>query len=83
MSWLSAMAIGFSDIDFTADNWFYTCFLSCHIKINNAVHGAMISDSEAAHAQLFGPLDKLRDAAHAIEQAIFSVDVKVDKLLWH
>jgi len=43
----------------------------------------MVSDSKAVHAQLFGPGNKLGDAAHAIEQAIFSVDVKVGKLLWH
>jgi len=83
VSWLSAMAIGLGDVDFAANDWFYTCFLSRHIKINNAVHGAVVSDSKAVHAQLFGPGNKMRDATHAIEQAILSVDVKVGKLPWH
>jgi len=77
------MAIGLGDIDFAANDWFYTCFPSCYIKIDDAIHGAVVSDSKAVHAQLFSPLDKLRDAAHAIKQAIFSVDVKVGKLPWH
>jgi hypothetical protein len=83
VGWLSVMAIGLGDIDFAANDWFYTCFLSRHIKIDDAIHSAVVSDSKAVHAQLFGPGNKLRNAAHAIEQAIFSVDMKVGKLLWH
>ena len=83
MGWLSAMAIGPGDIDFAANDWFDTCFLSRHIKINNAVHGSVVSDSKAVHAQLFCPRNKLGDTAHAIEQAIFSVDVEVSELPWH
>jgi len=77
------MAIGLGDIDFAANDWFYTCFLGSHIKIDDTIHGTVVSDSKAVHAQLFGPGNKLRDAAHAIEQAIFSVDVEMDKLPWH
>jgi len=83
VSRLPAMAIGLGDIDFAANDWFYTCFPGRHIKIDDAIHGAVVSDSKAVHAQLFGPGNKLRDAAHAIEQAILSVDVKVGKLPWH
>lgn len=83
VSWLSAMAIGLGDIDFAANDWFYTCFPGRHIKIDDAIHGAVVSDSKAVHAQLFGPGNKLGDAAHAIEQAIFSMDVKMGKLLRH
>ena len=83
VNWLSAMAIGLSDIDFAANDWFYSCFLSRYIKINNAVHGPVISDSKAIHTQLFGTGNKLGDATHAIEQAIFSVDVQMSELTWH
>jgi len=82
-NWLSAMAIGLGDINFAANDWFDTCFLSRYIKVNNTVHGPVVSDSKAVHTQLFGPGDKLRDTAHAIEQAIFGVDVEVNKLPWH
>jgi hypothetical protein len=81
--WLSATAISLSDIDFAANDWFYTCFLSGYIKINDAIHGTVISDSQAVHAQFLGSGNKLRYAAHAIEQAVLGVDVKVGKLLWH
>jgi len=77
------MAIGLGDINFAANDWFYPCFLGRHIKIDDAIHSAVISDSKAVHAQLFGPGNELGDAAHAIEQAVFSVDVKMGELLWH
>jgi len=83
VGWFSAMAIGLGDIDFAANDWFYPCFLSCHIKINNSIHGAVVGDSKTVHAQLFGTGNKLGDAAHAIEQTIFGVDVKVGKLFGH
>ncbi len=83
VSRLPATAIGLGDIDFAANDWFYACFFSRHIKINYAIHGAVISDGKAVHAQLFGSGNKLWDAAHAIEQAIFRVNVKMDKFLWH
>jgi hypothetical protein len=83
VNWLAAMTIGLGDINLAANNWFYPCFLSGHIKVNYAIHGAMIGDSKAIHTQLFSPGNKLRDVAHAIEHAIFGVDVQVGKLPWH
>lgn len=83
MGWLSAMTIGLGDVDFAANDWLYTGFLSRDIKIDNAIHGAVVSDSKAVHAQLFGPGNKLRNAAHAVEQAIFSVNMKMSKLPRH
>jgi hypothetical protein len=83
MGWFSATAISLSDIDFAANDWFYTCFPSRHIKINDAIHGTVVSDSQAVHAQFLGSGNKLRYAAHAIEQAVFGVDVQMDKLLRH
>ena len=82
-SWLPATAIGLGDIDFAADDRFYASFLSCYIEIDDAVHVAVVSDSKAIHAQFLGPGDKLGDAAHAVEQAILGVNVKVGKSLGH
>ena len=81
MGWFSTTAISVGDVDFAANNWFYTCFLGGYIKINDAIHGTVVSDSQAVHAQFLGPGNKLRYAAHAIEQAIFGVGVKVGELL--
>jgi len=83
MGWLPAAAIGRGDIDFAADDWFYTCFLRRYIEINDAIHGTVVSDSQAVHTQLFGSGNELRYATHAVKQAIFGVDVKVGKLLRH
>ena len=80
-TWLPSTAIGLGDIDFAADDRFYASFLSCYIEIDDAVHVAVVSDSKAIHAQFLGPGDKLGDAAHAVEQAILGVNVKVGKSL--
>ena len=77
------MAIGLSYINFTANNWLYTGFLSCHIKIDTTVHRTMVGDSKAVHAQFFSPGEELRNAAHAIKQAILGMNMEVGKLLWH
>jgi hypothetical protein len=81
--WLATTAIGLSDIDFATKDWFDTCFLSRYIKINDAVHGPVVSYSKAVHTQLFGSGNKLGDTAHAIEQAILSMDVEMSKITWH
>jgi hypothetical protein len=81
--WFPAAAIGLGDIDFAADDGFYACFLSCHIEIDDAIHGAVVGDRQAVHAQFLGSGNELRYATHAIEEAVFGVDVKVGKFLWH
>jgi len=43
----------------------------------------VVGDSQAVNPQLFRAGNKLRDATHAIEQAVFCVDVKVGELPWH
>src|SRR4030042_5371493 len=46
---------------------------------DHAVHSAVVGDSQAIHSQLFRPVHKLLDAAHAIEEAIFGVNVEMSK----
>ena len=83
MGRVSVMTISFSHINFTTNDWLYPCLLGCHIEINNAIHGAVVSDGKAVHAQFLGSGNKLGDVAHAIKQAIFSVDMEVSELWWH
>jgi hypothetical protein len=64
--WFPTAVISVGDIDFATDDRFYTCFLSCHIEINDAVHGTVVSDSQAVHAQFLGSANKLRYAAHTV-----------------
>jgi len=83
MSKVSTMAVGLSYINFATNNWLYSCFLSCSIKIKDAIHGAVVGNGEAIHAQFLSLTYKLGNAAHAIKQAVFSVNMKMSEFLWH
>jgi hypothetical protein len=83
MTGVSIVAIVFGDIDFTANDWLYPRFFSCQVEINNTIHSTMVGNGKAIHAQFLSPGNKLGNAAHTIKQAVFSVDMKMDKLLWH
>jgi hypothetical protein len=39
----------------------------------------MVGDGQSGHAQLFGTVNQCRNAAHAIEQAEFGMDVKMSE----
>ena len=83
MTGISDMAIGLSNIDFTANNRLYSCFFGCQVEINNAIHCTMISYGKAIHAQFLSLGDKLRNATHAIEETVLSVNMKMDKVPRH
>jgi hypothetical protein len=64
------MAVEPVDISFAANDWLYIRLLSRHTEVDEATHGAVVSDSQAVPAQLLGPGSKLKDAALAIGQLI-------------
>ena len=76
---VASLATARSYIYFTADDRINFCLSGCLIEVNDPVHVAMVSDSQAGHAQLPGPGHQVRYAAHAIQQAIFSMHMKVAK----
>jgi len=47
------------------------------------MHSTVVGDSEAVHAQFFGPGKKLGNAAHAIKQAVLGMNVEMSEFLWH
>jgi hypothetical protein len=49
------------------------------VKFHRPIHGTVIGDRHAIHPQLFCPGDELRNAAQAIEEAIFGMNVEVGK----
>ena len=65
------------DIDLAADDGLDAGLSGCLVELDDAVHHAVVGDGQAVHAQLFGPCHQLRDAAHAVEQAVFGVDMEV------
>jgi hypothetical protein len=66
-------------IDLAADDGLYPGIFSFEVECDYAVESPVIGDGQAIHAHLFGSVDEMRDAAHAIKETVFSVDVKVSK----
>jgi hypothetical protein len=67
------------NVDFNADDGLYVGLFGCAIEIDYAVHCAVVGDSKTIHSQLFCPAHQMLDSAHAIEQAIFGMNVEVSK----
>ena len=65
------------DIDLAADDGLDALGLCSTIKVDHAVHDAVIGDGQRSLAQLFGARSKPADAACAVEQTEFAVDVKM------
>jgi hypothetical protein len=78
-----ATAVSLGNIDLAADDWPYASLPGGHIEIDDAVHGTVVGNSQAVHAQFPGSGDELRYATHTVEQAVFGMDVKVGELLRH
>ena len=49
------------------------------IKLDHAVHIAVIGDRDRVHAELLSAVDKLADARCAVQQAVFGMHVKMCK----
>ncbi len=75
----STVAVCFSYIDFAANNRLYARGLGLCVEIDDTVHASMVRDRKAAHTQVFGFGNKVRNAAQTIKQAILGVNVKVGK----
>ena len=69
------------DVDLAADDGLDALFLCFFIKIDDAIHRTVVSDGNAVHAKLFCRLDEFLDAARAVKQRKFCMDMKMGK--WH
>ena len=54
-------------------------FFGCLVELDSAIHDTMVGYRQAVHPQLFGPCHQLGDTAHAIQQTILGVDVKMSE----
>ena len=71
-----AVEAGFGrNVDFTADNRFDAALASRLIKIDDAVHGAVIGYGERIHAESFSRVEEVADTRRAVKEAIFRVNV--------
>jgi len=71
-------AIG-SDVYLAADDGLDARLGRFLVKLDGAVHHAVVGNCQGIHAQFLRPRYQLGDAAHAIEQAEFSVDMEVSE----
>ena len=67
------------DIDLAADHGVQPGGLAGAVEIDHAVHHAVIGDGDGRLPERLGALDELPDAAGAVEQAVFGVDVQMGK----
>ena len=67
-------------IDLAADDGADALLFALLVEIDDAVHDTVIGDGDGGLAQGLGALDQPLDAAGAIEEAVFAVDVQMDKI---
>ena len=68
-----------SNIHLTANNGFNAALLGLFVKLHRAVHIAVIGQRNRGHPRLAGPANQVADPSRAIQQAILTVYVKMDK----
>ncbi len=79
VDYIAAEATSRRHVYLTADDGLYPRFSGGAVELDDAVHSAVVGYGQAVHTQLFGPCNQLRNAAHAIEQTVFGMDVKMRK----
>ena len=67
-------------IDLAADDGADALLFALLVEIDDTVHDTVIGDGDGGLAQGLGALDQPLDAAGAIEEAVFAVDVQMDKI---
>ena len=68
-----------SDVHFTADDRLYARLHGFQVELNGAVHHTVVGYCQGRHAQFFSPFHQLFNAAHAVKQAVFGVDMEVSE----
>ena len=64
-----------SHINLTAKDRLDPHFPGSPVKIDDAVHNAVIGDCHAVHSQLFCPCSQLLNLGRAIQKAVFCMDM--------
>jgi len=67
------------DISLAADDRLDSRFFRFFIKIDGAVHNAVVGHRNAGLPQFLDARDKVAYPARAVEQAVFAVDMKMHK----
>ena len=78
-----AEAIRHRDVELAADNGFQPMVLGLAVKLQGAVHGAVVGDGHRLHAAGLAFVEQVGQADGAVQQAVLGMDVQVDKGVWH
>ena len=68
------------NVDFAPDDGLDARLFGCLIKLHAAVHHAVVGAGNGGLAALLHPIHQLIDAACAVQQAVFRMDMEVNKL---
>jgi hypothetical protein len=67
-------------VEFTAENRLDPNVISLYVEFQGAVHVAVIGYGHGRHAELYGSLKYILKAYSAVEQRVFTVNMKMDEL---
>lgn len=67
------------DVDLAADNRLDSLRLAGAVEIHHAVHDAVVGNCDGILSKLACAFGNLRDAAGAVKQAVFAVQMKMNK----
>ncbi len=70
-----------SDVDLTADDGLDICLFAGAIKIDHAVHHAVVCNGDRILPTLFDTLGQIGNATGTVKQAVFGMQVQVHKIL--
>ena len=67
------------DVHLTADDGFDAMLIGNLIKVDCAVHAAVVGDGEAVHAEFFGAENEVFKTAETVEHAVLGVDMEMSE----
>ena len=70
-------------VTFHADDGFDAGVAAGTVEVEDAEHHAMIGNAQRGHFQFFGARHQVFDAALAIKQGKFAMDVEMDEIAGH
>ncbi len=78
---LFIVAGALGNIDFAANQRFDLMLFAGFVKLDGPAHDPVVGHGQSWHSLSGGVFDHIVDAVTSVEQAIFGVSVKVNKLL--
>jgi hypothetical protein len=66
-------------IDLASDDGLYPFIFAGAVKIDNAVHGAVVCDGDGILTELFCASGDIGDATSAVKQTVFAMQMEMDE----